>query len=84
MRIVQFETAVNGRRLGIVAGDEVRDVTSIRPDIRRTTDAFQAADAAGLPLSQIGRPPLIGIVEAVGMLCCGWCLGKLQQSPHHI
>ena len=44
MRIVQFEIPGQGRRIGIVDGDGVRDLTSVRPAWRRTIDVFNEAD----------------------------------------
>lgn len=44
MRIVQFEIPGQGRRIGIIDGDSVRDLTSVRPAWRRTIDAFNQAD----------------------------------------
>ena len=45
VRVVQFETAVAGRRLGVVDGWCVRDVTSVRPELTRVVEAFFAAQA---------------------------------------
>lgn len=46
MRLVQFEHD-GGRRLGIVDGETVFDVTAARPELQRVVDAFDAADRAG-------------------------------------
>ena len=43
MRIVQFEIPNEGRRVGVVDGDNVRDVTSVRPELIRVYDVFHAA-----------------------------------------
>jgi hypothetical protein len=53
VRVVQFETAVAGRRLGVVDGWCVRDVTSVRPELTRIVDAFHAARSEGLPLGRL-------------------------------
>lgn len=47
MRIVQFENAEKGRRLGVIDGDRVFDLTSVQPEWKRTIDVFQAAQADG-------------------------------------
>ena len=53
VRVVQFETAVAGRRLGVVDGWCVRDVTSVRPELTRVVEAFFAAQAEGIPLARL-------------------------------
>lgn len=50
VRVVQFETAAAGRRIGVVDGWSVRDVTSVRPELIRIVDAFTAARAENSPL----------------------------------
>ena len=47
MRVVQFEIPGEGRRVGVIDGDSVRDVTSVRPDLVRVYDVFAAAQQAG-------------------------------------
>lgn len=44
MRIVQFEISGQGRRVGVVDGDDLIDVTSLRPDWTRTVDVFATAE----------------------------------------
>jgi len=55
VRIVQFETA-EGRRLGVIDGDIVRDVTSASPTIRRVCDAFHHACESGRALAEFLMP----------------------------
>jgi hypothetical protein len=43
MRVIQFEIPRRGRRVGVVVGDEVRDLTAARPEWQRWTDVFEAA-----------------------------------------
>jgi len=43
MRIVQFEIPGQGRRVGVVAGDEVRDITALEPQWQRVVDVFDVA-----------------------------------------
>ncbi len=47
MRIVQFEVPGQGRRVGIVEGQDVCDLTSVRPDWLRTVDIFNEAERTG-------------------------------------
>ena len=47
MRVVQYEIPGQGRRLGVVDGNRVCDVTSVQPEWSRTVDVFQAAEADG-------------------------------------
>jgi hypothetical protein len=44
MRIVQFEIPGQGRRTGMVDGDKVCDLTSVRPAWLRTIDVFNEAE----------------------------------------
>ncbi|MEO2036824.1 MAG: AraD1 family protein [Planctomycetaceae bacterium] len=53
MRIVQFEIAGQGRRVGIVDGDEVCDLTSVKPTWLRTVDAFVEAECSSRHLSDV-------------------------------
>src|SRR5579871_5462385 len=50
MQTVQLETQNQGRRLGVIVGESVCDVTSLRPEIQRVTDAFTAAEKEGVGL----------------------------------
>lgn len=51
VRVVQFETPAAGRRIGIVDGWSIRDVTSVRPELVRVVDAFFAARHEKIPLA---------------------------------
>ena len=53
MRIVQFKMPQIGRRVGIVDGETVRDITSIQPQWKRVIDIFHAADAAQASLTEL-------------------------------
>lgn len=46
MRIVQFEIPDQGRRVGLVDGDSLTDVTAAEPQWQRVVDVFHAAEAA--------------------------------------
>lgn len=50
VRIVQFYIPDKGRRVGIVSGDEVFDVTAARPEWRRLVDVAEAALQTGATL----------------------------------
>lgn len=58
MRIVQLQTVDRGRRLGIINGDKILDVTEIDglPTLRTTYEAFQLADERGVSLSDVLAP----------------------------
>lgn len=61
IRVVQFETAF-GRRVGVVEGWSVRDVTSAEPRVERIIDACAIARADKTPLAErllewAGRSP---------------------------
>ncbi len=43
MRIVHFEIPEQGRRIGVINGDAVSDITAARPKLKRVYDAFLAA-----------------------------------------
>ena len=47
MRVIQFESIAEGRRLGIVSDGAVRDLTAAHPSVRRVTDAFTQAYSLG-------------------------------------
>jgi hypothetical protein len=51
-RIIQFETQ-SGRRLGVVDGDVVHDLTSAEPAVERVCDAFELAQDAGQSLTKV-------------------------------
>ena len=52
MRLVQFETR-EGRRLGLVDGRDVVDLSAVRPAVARVVDAFTAAEAEGCSLAEL-------------------------------
>lgn len=58
MRIVQLQTTDRGRRLGVINGDKILDVTEIdgTPTLRSTYEAFQLADERGMSLSDLLAP----------------------------
>src|SRR5262245_47229759 len=58
MRIVQLQTADRGRRIGVINGDKILDVTEIdgTPTVRTTYEAFQLAEDRGLSLSEFLVP----------------------------
>lgn len=53
MRIIQFEIPGRGRRVGVIAGDEVRDVTAARPEWRRVSDVFDAAQRENAKFAEL-------------------------------
>ena len=55
MRIVQVQTVDRGRRLGVVNGDKVLDVTEIAglPTLRSVYEAFQLAEQRGSTLNEV-------------------------------
>jgi hypothetical protein len=52
VEIVQFEIPGRGRRVGVVEGDVVHDVTARRPDLAFVYDMFQAAVEANQSLAE--------------------------------
>jgi hypothetical protein len=50
VQLVQFEIPGIGRRVGVLEGDEVHDVTSLRHDLRYLVEVFAAAYRLGQPL----------------------------------
>lgn len=56
MRIVQFESKKSGRRLGVVTGDVVCDITAKEPSLPRLYDAFAAAQEKNLRLADFLAP----------------------------
>ena len=48
MRLVQFELATEGRRVGVVQEDLVLDLTAAHAHLQRTFDLFAAAEDAGM------------------------------------
>lgn len=55
MRIVQLQTPDRGRRLGVINGDKILDVTEIecQPELHSVYEAFQVAEQRGLSLDQL-------------------------------
>ena len=47
MRVIQFELSGGDRRVGVLDGDEVIDVTAASPEFTRVTDVFHAARRSG-------------------------------------
>src|SRR5947207_545114 len=56
MQLVQFQQPREGRRLGVVSGHLVLDVTAVRPDVTRVTEAFAAAQDARVSLAKFLAP----------------------------
>lgn len=52
LSVVQFEIPNQGRRIGVLDGDSVRDVTAAEPSIQRITEAYFAARKANRSLSE--------------------------------
>lgn len=63
MRVIQFEIPGSGRRVGVVEGDSVFDLTSVRPGMTRLYQAFYAARYADQPLDTL----LAKIADAAGI-----------------
>ncbi|MFO0905409.1 MAG: AraD1 family protein [Pirellulales bacterium] len=55
MRVVQFYLPDSGRRLGLVLGDQVLDVTAVAPELTSTYAAFQEAERTGTTLVELLR-----------------------------
>lgn len=51
LAVVQFETPQDGRRLGVVSGTEIIDVTTVESQARRVTDAYRIAVSQGNSLA---------------------------------
>lgn len=47
LSVVQLETPQHGRRLGIVSGTDIIDVTAVEPQVTRVTDAYRFAVKQG-------------------------------------
>lgn len=58
MRLIQFETADEKRRVGVVEGERALDITSLLPDCPRVLDLFHVSRRAGLPLAAFIRRQL--------------------------
>lgn len=53
MRLVQMMDASKGRRIGVVEGDRVHDLTAVRPEWLRVVDLFHAAQRAGTTMEDV-------------------------------
>ncbi|MEE8363185.1 MAG: AraD1 family protein [Dehalococcoidia bacterium] len=53
MHVVQFVIPGTGRRVGVIDGNEVIDVTSRSPSLTRVYDVFEAAQDAGVGFEQV-------------------------------
>ncbi|MBT3943430.1 MAG: sugar transporter, partial [Chloroflexi bacterium] len=53
MRVVQFEIPGSGRRVGVVDGDEVIDITSGSPSLTYVFKVFDAAQNSGAGFEQV-------------------------------
>lgn len=51
--VVQFESPQLGRRLGVVHGSDILDVTTVEPQIQRVIDAYRFAVAQGFSLAKL-------------------------------
>lgn len=75
LKLAQLEDGANGRRLGLVRGEDVIDLTSIRPDLKTTLDLLEATDGASLP------EYLEGILHAHGeQIEPRWTLQQLSSD----
>ena len=71
MRLIQFETSDEKRRVGLIEEDRALDVTAILPDCPRILDLFHASRRAGLKLAefvirelgQASKPPTFAYEE---------------------
>ncbi len=52
LSVVQFESPQDGRRLGVVNGAEILDVTSVEPQVERVIDAYRLAVLQGTSLAK--------------------------------
>jgi len=53
LSVVQFEISPGERRLGVIRGDELLDVTSVEPKMQRVTDAYRQARSQGILLIEL-------------------------------
>lgn len=53
LSVVQFETPQTGRRLGLVRGAEIIDLTAVEPQVARVVDAYRLAVARGTTLANL-------------------------------
>lgn len=52
LAVVQFEVASSGRRVGVIKGAVVMDVTAVEPQVQRVTDACRLAMARSQSLAE--------------------------------
>lgn len=53
MRVVQFESPTLGRRVGVVQGDLVVDITAAEGELTRVYDVFQRAELQGVRFEEL-------------------------------
>ncbi|MCA9115971.1 MAG: sugar transporter [Planctomycetaceae bacterium] len=71
MRIVQFEIPGSGRRVGVVQGEVVRDITSVRPELTHVVEAARTAHRENCLLAEL-------LSElAAGQAATEWNYGEL-------
>ncbi len=72
MRIVQFEIPGQGRRLGVVKGGAVCDVTSVRPQWQSVVQVFHQAEGLGTRfgdlLAEAAEQPGISLLDYEALL----------------
>lgn len=74
MKLVQVEDRTLGRRLGMVRGDNVLDLTSVRPDLQTTLGLLETA--MGTPVVEYVE----GLVDAADAREPGWSLEELTAG----
>ena len=86
MQIVQFETRDSGRRLGVLRDGAVLDVTSIRPELTHTFNAFHAAFENSQPFDDFvdsllssGAPASVDWQQL--HTCCSLDDGPVLRAP---
>ena len=53
MRVVQFEVPGDGRRIGVIDGNEVIDITASQPALSTVYAAFEATQGEGIGFEEI-------------------------------
>ena len=53
MRVVQFEIPGTGRRVGVIDGDDVIDITAESPSLTYIFQVFDAAQNSGIGFEEI-------------------------------
>lgn len=95
-RVVQFEVPGGGRRIGVVAGEAVRDVTSVRPEWRTVLDVVstvtgpapgglsqQLNDVAGSPRCRVLSYDALSATPRGGS--APWLLPPIDHpDPHRV